>query len=475
MSGSTSLPTVMTASGLQPQTPASLLSQLLTSVQAQAPGYTAVLPGSLIEDVSSTAVAGIALCDSARVELVNSMTPYGANAFILTQLGQQFGIPQGQGSNASVYVVFGGISGFAIPQGFLVSDGTYQYAVQDASVINSTGQSNPVFCVATTEGTWAIPANSVNQLATSVPTSTPLSANNPSAGTPATSAVTEQAYRAQVLLAWQATAVGTIPYLKTLLQNLPGVAQRLIAVKVIAGQGYEIICGGGDPYDVANAIYTAQFDLDRVIGSTMTVTNVTQANPGQVTTELTHGYTTGQVVYFQGIQGMTELNTGTYTATVVDEYNFTIGVNTTSYTAFTEGGEVLPNLRNITASILDYPDQYNITFVNPPQQTVNIGLTWNTNLPSFTSGPAVDQLAQVALVNYVNSIPVGAPLNLFELQSVVQQAVVLIIPTPALTRMVFTVEINGVAQTPTTGTGLINGDPESFFFASSTTVLVSQG
>lgn len=86
------LPVVLDKSGLQPQSPLSLRAQLLALVAATNPGYTANLPGSLIEDISSTDVAALALIDSARVELVNSLTPYGANAFLLLQLGNIYGV-----------------------------------------------------------------------------------------------------------------------------------------------------------------------------------------------------------------------------------------------------------------------------------------------------------------------------------------------------------------------------------------------
>src|SRR5437868_6226584 len=117
----TDLPTVITAAGLQPQSPASLLAQLIAKIAATNPGYTANLPGSLVEDVSSTEVAGIAQCDSARVDLVNSLTPFGANDFLLTQLGNIYGVPIGEETNTSVFVVFTGSPSFVIAKGFTVS------------------------------------------------------------------------------------------------------------------------------------------------------------------------------------------------------------------------------------------------------------------------------------------------------------------------------------------------------------------
>ena len=122
-------PITITPAGLQPQSPASLLAQLLAAVAATNPGYTGDLPASLIEDVSSTDVGAIVLIDQARVELVNSLTPYGANAFVLNQLGAIYGVTPGLASNTSVNVVFTGTVGYVINVGFQVSDGTNTYQI----------------------------------------------------------------------------------------------------------------------------------------------------------------------------------------------------------------------------------------------------------------------------------------------------------------------------------------------------------
>jgi hypothetical protein len=84
-------------------------------------------------------------------------------------------------------------------------------------------------------------------------------------------------------------------------------------------------------------------------------------------------------------------------------------------------------------------------------------------------------LGSAALVAYVNSIPVGSPMNLFELQNAFQIATVSILPTSYLTRMVFAVYIDGVLASPAAGTGVISGDPESYFLTNSTLITIAQG
>ena len=137
---SDTFPVVMTSAGLQPTSPITIRQALIDRVAATNPGYTANLPGSLIEDISSTDVAAIALADAARVELVNSLTPYGANDYLLRQLGNIYGVPLGRDSTTSVLVVFSGSIGFVISAGFTVSDGTYQYVVQTDGIIGAVSE-----------------------------------------------------------------------------------------------------------------------------------------------------------------------------------------------------------------------------------------------------------------------------------------------------------------------------------------------
>lgn len=398
----TNFPIIITSAGLQPTSPSDIRAALVASAVAMAPGLTTELPGSLVEDIVSTDVAAIALSNQAMVELVNSLTPYGANNFLLNQLGQIYGVPLGQGSNTSVFVVFTGNPGYTIAAGFVVGDGTYQYIVQDGGIIGSGGTSAQLYCLSTTAGTFSVGANTVTQILTSVPTGVPLSCTNPNPGTPGTGPQTAEGYRAQVLQAGQAVSQGMITTLRTALGNVLGVQTRLISIQQDS-PGYKILVGGGDPYKVANAIFLALFDINDLQGSSV--------NPD----------------------------------------------------------------RNEVVNITDYPDIYVITYVNPVSQNVGINVTWNTISTNIVSPTAVAQAAIPALVNYINSIYVGQPINLFELQATFQNAVINIIPTPLLTRMIFTVTINSVVVNPEVGTGIIAGDAEGYFITTSSAITVVQG
>jgi hypothetical protein len=267
------LPLLFDAAGPVATPPATIQQTLISNVAAVNPGYTADLPAALIEDVSSTEVAGIALIDQARVDAVNAVTPYGANAYVLNQQGAMLGLPPGLSANANAYVVFDGLPGYVIAPGFTVGDGTNQYVIQDGGTVGSGGTSQSLYVVCTNTNTFAIPAGSINQVITSVPTGYTLTVTNPLAGIPATAAETTEAYRSRILTATQVGQQGMAANLKTLLYAVPGVSSRLVSVRQ-SGTNWEVICGGGDPYQVAGAIYQGVGQIGLLTGSTTSARNI---------------------------------------------------------------------------------------------------------------------------------------------------------------------------------------------------------
>ena len=397
------LPLLFSTTGPVATPPATIRTTLINSIAASVPDYTANLPGSLIEDLASTDVQGIITIDQARVDAVNSVTPYAANPYVLAQQGLMLGVPQGLQTNGNAYLVFAGSAGYVIPPGFIASDGgTNTFQIQDGGTVGSNGVSQPLYAVATIFNTGAIPPNTITAIVTAVPSPYTLTVTNPTAGVPAEAAETTEQYRSQVLTAQQVAISGSATYLKTLLLLVPGVSPRLVSV-LQSGLYWEVICGGGDPYQVAGAIYAGVSSLGLLTGS--------QANAN----------------------------------------------------------------RNITVSIFDAPDSYTVTFVNPPQQTVTVAVTWNTSLPNFTAQSAVNQYIILAVQSYINGIIVGQPINLLVLQEYIQLALAPVLPATSLTRLLFAVAINGEPVTPTTGTFTIPSDPESFMFVSPTGATSAQG
>lgn len=396
-------PVVLGAQGAQPTPPATINQQLVAAVAASQPGYTARLPGLLIEDISSTVVAAIAQIDQSRIELINSLTAAGANDFLLQQLGQLTGLTLGSVTNTTVPVVFTGTVGYVIPNGFLVGDGTNTYQVLTGGVIQSGGSSGTITAVAVQPGSFGVPANTVTQLLTSVGTGVALTVNNPSAGTPGSTGETASQFRARVMQANLAASVGTPRYIKTLLEEIPGVTQNLVSIQQVSGGGVRVIASGADVYSIAYAI-------------------------------------------FMGIADVSELQ-----------------------------GSAVNSARNVTVSLIDPPNVYSVLYVNTPQQTVTMTVTWNTVATNFTGGAAFAGLVQQPLVNYINALAPGQVINVLEMNAIFQQAISGVLNPTFLTRLVFAVYINTVYTAPASGTYEISGDAESNFFAQLTGITVVQG
>jgi hypothetical protein len=396
-------PIVITASGLQPQSPSSLQQQVLAAAALQSPGYTANLPGSLVEDLSSTSVAAIAQCDSAKVEAVNSLTPLGANVALLLQLGQMLGVVYGTATNTSVNVVFTGTVGYVIPNGLLISDGTNAYAISGGGVIGSSGSSAAITAVAVNQGSFGVPANTVTTISTSIPPTITLSVTNPNPGTPGGADETYYAYRARVLQANLAACVSGPRFIKTMIGLVLGAQANLISVQAASG-GLRIVVGGGlSTYSIAYAIFISVADVSTLQGS-----------------------------------------------------------------AVSSG-------RNVTVSLKDYPDTYNVLYVASPAQVVTMTVTWNTVLSNFTGGSAFPGLVQAPLAAYINALGVGQVINELEMFEIFQAAVEDVLDGSYLTRLSFSVYINGTLTAPGSGTFAITGDAESYFTCVTTGITVTQG
>jgi hypothetical protein len=466
------LPLVMTPQGLQPAAPADLRASLISLVAATVPDYCANLPGALIEDISSTDTFALVESDSFLVDLVNSVTPYGANPFLLNQLGILYGVDHQPVTNTAVYVVFSGPPGYLIARGFTVGDGTYQYICQAGGICGLDGNTLPIYCLATVSGAWEVMPNTVVQLLTSVPGNIPLTVTNPVSGIPSVSGEPISIFRERCFTAGLAASTGMARYLKTLVGNIPGVLNRLIAVQT-EGDQYVVIVGGGDPYQVAYAIWQADFYIPGLTGATIQITNVTNTNPVIITTANNHNLVTGDVETFSQIVGFPFLNFQSFPVTVTGDKTFTIPIDGTEWAQYQYGGIVTPNPINDIVTISDFPDAYAIPFVIPPQERVAIVVTWETDSPNFVSSEAVAQAAVPEIVAYINSLPAGTtPINLNVLNKVFLDAISPVLVGEYVTDIEWAITINEVGRSPAGGTQVIWGDPYSYFFTENGSIAV---
>ncbi|VEI69565.1 Uncharacterized homolog of phage Mu protein gp47 [Serratia fonticola] len=400
------LPVVITQAGAQPTPPQELYDKLITSVAAKVPGYTANLPPALITDLASTSTGAIALIDHALVDTINSVTPYGANIPLLQQLGSIYGVQRGIGTNTSVLVVFMGSPGFVVPRGLIVSDGNHQYAVQNNAIIPASGQSASVYCLATASGSWAVPAGTVTQIITSIPAKITLTVTNTVEGLPGLEEQTNADYRAQVMDAGMFAVQGTPDELKSALASVAGVHANLIAFRQVELGKWAIIVGGGDPYEVARAIYQSVPDISML------------------------------------------------TADVVS------------------GSGYIPHKEVITLN--DFPDAYIIPYVVPSSQAATVMLTWDTTGTVFTDPASVSVLAVPAIVDYVNDVYVGQPINIYQLQTLFQKAVSSVLSVEQISLIRIRVAIDGAIVEPDPNTGLVSGDYYKYFTTDASHVTVQK-
>ena len=121
-----------------------------------------------------------------------------------------------------------------------------------------------------------------------------------------------------------------------------------------------------------------------------TITGITQANPGVVTVSA-HGMATGARVYIENVVGMTQINGETYTITSLTANTFSIGEDTTAYSAYTSGGVAMGagTVKDCTsnATVVISRECYN-TYQSPLVAS-NRGLIDNcvTNSSAVTTAP----------------------------------------------------------------------------------------
>ena len=188
-------------------------------------------------------------------------------------------------------------------------------------------------------------------------------------------------------------------------------------------------------------------------------------NPVVITTADNHNLTTGDLEIISDVVGMPFVNNQFLPVTVLDAKNFSVPLDATIWGLYQYGGTVYPNPINLFVTIADTPDTYLIPYVNPPQELVNVTVTWITNSPNFVSPTSMAQAAVPAIVDYINSLPAGtSPINFNVLNQVFLEAVSNVLQPEYIIELLFQVSIGGVGAFPAPGTNVIFGDRYSYFY-----------
>jgi len=351
-----------------------------------------------------TSVASINEFWQMIADLFDSLTPYNANEYFLNQIAALHGLERNQFVRPSVFVTFTGTVGFVINGGGVVSDGVHQYKVLNGGIVNAGGYVT-LYCQAMDDGQWAIPENTVNQILFSVYSPNILTCINQNTGSSGADAETTSNFRERVLRNYRKNSLGTATYCKALLQEIPDVDARSVSIKKYLG-AVKVMVAGGDPYDVAYAIYKSGLDISRLSGST---------------------------VYNQSAA------------------------------------------RNVRIMIQDYPDFYNILWVNPVEKQIAIHVFWNTNDATFVRDLAIVQVAQPAIVDYINALETGSRINLLELDNIFRDTASAVINPQFISNLRFVVSIDGIVKAADNGTHLISDDPESLFNTTADLITFGRG
>ena len=147
-------------------------------------------------------------------------------------------------------------------------------------------------------------------------------------------------------------------------------------------------------------------DDGAILESNKTITGITQANPG-VVTSTAHGYANGDTVVITGVVGMTQVNGKRFKVASVAANTFALqdidgnNVNTTSYTAYTSGGianrvyEIVTTYLTADLFQIKYAQSADVMYLCHPDYSVKklsrTGHTsWTITEVDFTSGPYLD-------------------------------------------------------------------------------------
>lgn len=141
------------------------------------------------------------------------------------------------------------------------------------------------------------------------------------------------------------------------------------------------------------------------------ITGATQANPCSITS-IAHNLVTGNQILISGVGGMTQLNGHLYTVTVTGANTFTIGVNSTTYGAYTSGGiwenNSQPNASLVSSSITltvgatTFVDNSSGVLIGAPSGSGTIN--YSTGALTLASAPLSTVIT--AVFTYYPSLPV---------------------------------------------------------------------
>ncbi len=221
------------------------------------------LPSSIQNNLIDEASIIVNEFEDMIVNIMNGISPAYANDFIINQLGQAFGLKRKDKQLQTVTLAWKGLEGVIIPEGSQAGseDGQYIFSTTEQAIIKADGTAS-VNAEADDYYSKIVDANTLNVLISDILNVE--SVNNPNASSEPIEAETITEYRTRVQNRCKANRSGTIAILNDNLLKVDGVSSRLTTYRTDTEitEGYklntlEIVVGGGDDYQVAEAIFNS--------------------------------------------------------------------------------------------------------------------------------------------------------------------------------------------------------------------------
>lgn len=256
----------LTNQGYVKRTASEIKTDLMTALQEQ---YSSFIeqPADIQNMILDTSIQGIMEYENLMAEMINSYTPAFANQFMFLQMGATLGLnPRGK-YKSQVLLQFKGKKGDYIPMGTKVSG----FLTESSLTLGSTGEG---YVNATSDDETIQEKNTLTNIQTSVPDG--VTATNPSDSYKAIEAETFSQYKTRVQQLMRSARVGSSDYAISRIKALDGVDSRLVNFfireytetidnKDVLVQGIEAVVGGGEPQEIANVLFNAFLETQKLI------------------------------------------------------------------------------------------------------------------------------------------------------------------------------------------------------------------
>lgn len=250
-----------TSSGYEKRTADQIKSSLVSFMKRNNATYHE-LSADVQNNLLDTSAATISEVENVVSALANSFGPsfQGDNGFMWEQQAASMGLKYKDETKSKVTLKFTGDPGLYIPAN---TETKYGYKTDVSITLDSTGTG---YVSASSDDESVYGAGAIDSVATKV--SDTLTVTNPSATIPSQPEETNDELRIRSQRTIRSPRVGGLDYALLQLTSLEGVQERLCNFnfsQTTLKRGIEVIVGGGNSNEVANAIFKSFFDIGNII------------------------------------------------------------------------------------------------------------------------------------------------------------------------------------------------------------------